>query len=207
MAARSLPQSQSRGGEVDGTWTGSQWRCTRFDGGCCASQPREPQHPWVLFPRSRRIRAWQRQSRARWLNGSAERRGESLANSGATRMTSGVRCKETSVASSPAPGDSERPARISIPRYTDWRRGWQWTREPVSGETRARGRGGWRAGPGSRRPNAVGLCGLNEIVGRIGGRSAHEAFYSFLFYSLFSFLYLQVQFEFKIVPNLFSIIL
>jgi hypothetical protein len=29
-------------------------------------------------------------------------------------------------------------------------------------------------------------------VGRNGGRSAHEVFYSFLFYSLFPFLYFQV---------------
>ena len=39
---------------------------------------------------------------------------------------------------------------------------------------------------------------LNEIVGQIGGRSAQEVFYSFLFYNLFSFLFFQVHFEFRI---------
>jgi hypothetical protein len=46
-----------------------------FGSSCCASQLGEPQHPWVLFPWSRRIRARRWQTRVRWSNGSAERRG------------------------------------------------------------------------------------------------------------------------------------
>jgi hypothetical protein len=44
----------------------------------------------------------------------------------------------------------------------------------------------------------LGRADVNTELGRIRAETAHETFYSFLFYPLFSFLYLQVQFEFRI---------
>jgi hypothetical protein len=50
----------------------------------------------------------------------------------------------------------------------------------------------------ARLESEVGRTGVNTELGRIRAETAHETFYSFLFYPLFSFLYFQVQFEFRI---------
>jgi hypothetical protein len=48
----------------------------------------------------------------------------------------------------------------------------------------------------TRLESEVGRTGVNTEMGWIRAEMAHETFYSFLFYPLFSFLYFQVQFEF-----------
>jgi hypothetical protein len=50
----------------------------------------------------------------------------------------------------------------------------------------------------TRLESEVGRTGVNTEMGWIRAEMAHETFYSFLFYPLFSFLYFQVQFEFWI---------